>query len=506
MRTVQTNLFSANPSSGASFQEPGTPSRFGRVEPDNQAPESVPLVVDVDGSLLRTDLLHEGLIKLLFHRPHRFAGTLPHLRRGRAAFKAAVARAADLNVATLPVCAEVVAAMRSARAAGRDVVLASGCDASYAAELAEQHGADVALCSDGRLNRVGAAKLELLGRWHQEFDYVGNSGADLPVWAAARTAMVVNASPRCSRALRRVRPDAQTLGTRASRLSAAFRAARAHQWIKNALILLPALAAHLPPTPRLLGTLALGVAAFSAAASGIYVLNDLVDLERDRMHRRKRFRPLAAGELPVFAGLALACALLVAAALTASALPPKFGALLAMYVATSLAYSLALKTRLLVDVVTLAGLYTIRVVAGSALLDVRLSPPFVAFSVFTFFALAVAKRVVELLPDGRPAVGDVPGRAYRPSDAGPLTALGAAATVASALVFSLYVMSPEAHDLYARHELLWLILPLLLYWHARVWIFAVRGSLHDDPIVFALRDRVSAYVACAGVGVFLAAA
>ena len=269
---------------------------------------------------------------------------------------------------------------------------------------------------------------------------------------------------------------------------------RPHQWAKNLLLVLPAGAGHLVPTPHLLVQLADGVASFSLMASAVYITNDLLDVSADRLHPRKKDRPIAAGAVSVRAAAILAAACAALAILLAFQLSRLFVVTLLGYALLTTAYSVWLKRLLLVDVIVLACLYTIRVMAGAVIVDIRLTRWFLAFSTFLFFSLALVKRVRELRElrsSGGPDSRQVPGRAYQPTDQETLFALGSAATLATALVWCLYITSEDARLLYARPDALWLGLPLLLYWQARVWIFTRRDAMHDDPVEFALRDRVS---------------
>lgn len=280
-------------------------------------------------------------------------------------------------------------------------------------------------------------------------------------------------------------------------------AIRPHQWAKNGLLLLPVLAAHKAGSAVLV-PVSLGVAAFCLTASAIYLCNDILDLPNDRAHPQKRHRALASGALGIRTAAVTAVILLAAAAGLAKLVPPAFAGALAFYIATSIAYTLDLKRRPVVDVITLATLYAVRVVAGAALVSVPLSRWFLALAVFLFLSLALVKRVVELQDtagDANPA-----GRSYRASDIPVLVAIGCASTVASMLVYCLYITGDEVLRLYRHPDLLWLGLPLLLYWQTRVWLFTNRRAMHHDPVVFALRDRVSYVVAAAFLAmVFLAA-
>lgn len=466
--------------------------------------DDIPLVVDVDGSVLRTDLLWEGLVRLCVTRPARLPGLLAAFLRGRAAAKAFVAGEAALDLRSLPLEEAVMELVRDARTAGRPVVLASGAHRSQVDQLGRRIGADFVWGSDEGRNLTGEAKLRLLLERWASFDYVGNGRADYPLWREARKAFALKPSASVLRRARRERPDLVVLGERAGRWRLWLRALRLHQWAKNLLLFLPAIAAHLRPTPEVVLALATGFAAFSATASALYLVNDLADLPHDRRHPEKRRRPLAAGEISIPAALAAACGLLLAAGALAWSLPPAFQACLAAYAALTVAYSFLLKSRPVADVIALATLYTVRIVAGAALVAVPLSQWFLAFSVFFFLSLAVLKRVVELRGSGD-ADGSLPGRSYVAEDRAVLTGLGAGSAAASALVYCLYITGTEVTRLYDRPELLWIGLPILLYWQARMWLLAGRGRVHDDPVVFALRDRVS-YISLAGflVAVWLA--
>ena len=452
--------------------------------------EPPPLVVDVDGTLLRGDLLWEGVLRLCLSRPWRVGALLAAVTHGRAAGKAFVAREADLSVDSLPLEPMVLELIRAARAEGRSVVLASGAHQTQVAALGAAVGVDATMGSDDLVSLTGEKKLQRLQSRYARFDYVGNGHADLPLWVAARRAIAVNASAAVLHRVRRVRADVVVLGS-AVRGRAWLRALRPHQWAKNALLFLPALAAHLPWTPTLAGRLLLGFLAFSAVASTVYLLNDLVDLPHDRRHPTKRHRPLAAGDISVPTALLGLAGLAATGILLAWRLPPMFRGLLAIYAILSTGYSLGLKQRTLVDVMTLTTLYTLRLMAGGVLASVVLSQWFLAFSVFFFFSLALLKRVVELRAAPASDAGPISGRPYGANDVPTLTAFGAAASAASSLVYCLYITSESVGRLYSRPHLLWLGFLLVIYWQARVWLFAGRGAMHEDPIVFALRDRIS---------------
>lgn len=268
-------------------------------------------------------------------------------------------------------------------------------------------------------------------------------------------------------------------------------ALRPHQWVKNLLILLPLVLAHqVTNFPKL----AAGILAFWSAsfcASSVYILNDLMDLESDRRHPTKRLRPLAAGTLSISAGLILAAAMLLGAFAIALVLPWKFQALLAIYFVLSTAYSLWLKRRLLVDVMALAALYTFRIIAGAEAVNVPLTMWLLAFSMFFFLSLAFVKRYSELIQVEDAGGEKISGRGYRVSDLRIIESVGPASGYLSVLVFCNYLDSQLVRILYPRPHVLWLVAPLLLYWITRVWFVARRRLMHDDPIIYAIRDPVS---------------
>ena len=348
------------------------------------------------------------------------------------------------------------------------------------------------IASDGVTNLAGQAKADALVRAFgaKGFDYVGDSVADLPVWAAAREAIAVGPTAKLRAALARLRPDATVIEVPRPTVRTVGRALRLHQWAKNLLVFLPALAAHRTGFADL-ATLVAVFVAFGLSASAIYLVNDLLDLASDRDHSRKRLRPLASGALPIRHGVALAPLLLAGGLSLATAASPAVAAVLGGYVVLTFAYSLWLKRQPIVDVMTLAGLYTVRVVAGAAALSVVLSPWMIAFTVFLFLSLALIKRLTEIrsrMSEGR---GDPAGRGYRIEDAPVVLMLAAASGYASVVVLALYIDSAAMHRLWDHAAGLWAAAGLLLFWISRMILIAQRGEMHDDPIVFAAQDAVS---------------
>lgn len=448
-----------------------------------------PLVVDVDRTLIATDLLWEGILRVIVERPHRLPYVLAGLLRGRSGFKGRVAEVARLDLERMPLNRDVQRLMREARAAGRSVVLASAGHRSQVEELARRVGADRILCTEGRANLKGHRKLEAVHDLFDAFDYVGDSAADLPMFRAARRGYLV--SPGWLTRLRIATGNGMPeVLNRGDFCDAWTRALRPHHWAKNALLLLPILAAHLSWSWALSGDVVAGLASFSLLASAVYIGNDLVDLPADRGHPTKRTRPLATGELSIPAGIATALLLVAASALLALRLPWTFAAVLGAYLVLNLGYSVGLKRVAVLDVVVLAALYTSRVVAGAALAEIALTEWFLAFAIFFFLSLAVMKRVIELERHYRISGSGAPGRSYQARDLAVLWPVGAASGVMSALVYCLYITGPVRQQ-YGNPQLLWIGLPLLLYWMVRAWLLAVRGEVDEDPVAFVLRDPPS---------------
>jgi 4-hydroxybenzoate polyprenyltransferase len=349
------------------------------------------------------------------------------------------------------------------------------------------------LASDGRHNLRGKAKgARLAERFGKGgFDYAGNSSVDLPVWERGRRAIVVNApTSLAARAAKRA-PVESVFPLRESVLRAFWRALRPYQWVKNLIVLVPAITSHRLTEPGVALNAGIALAAFCLCASGVYLLNDLLDVEADRHHASKRQRPFARGDLPLPAGLAAFPVLLLASFFIGLRLPWGFLAALGAYVLLTTSYSLRLKQAPLLDVFCLAGLYTVRLVAGHEATGIPYSFWLLVFSMFLFLGLALVKRGVELETARQQSQNDIKGRGYAAADLPLVTILGCCSAFLAVLVLALYVNSQEVRILYRHPNLLLLICPLLLYWMSRLWLLAARGRMHDDPVVFALRDPVS---------------
>ena len=452
-----------------------------------------PLCVDLDGSLVKSDTLVDSLLVLVRSRPLDALKTPSWVMGGKAAFKAKVTSAVSLDVAHLPYNRSLLSYLEEQHSLGRKLYLATGADDRIANRVAEHLGIfDGILCSDGRTNLTGSRKLaSLQERFQEGFDYVGNSSVDMPLLDGAVESMVANPDHALKALLKARKTEvSRTFEDRRSWARSIIKAVRPHQWAKNVLLLVPLLLSHNLGL-RLAGQVAMAFVCFSLSASATYIVNDLLDIEADRRHPKKRSRPFASGDLPVQAGVALAAVFLTGALTGAWFLPEPFLGLLLTYLCINLSYSLYLKRIALVDVILLSGLYALRLLAGGAAVHVAISPWLAGFSIFLFLSLAMVKRFSEL--HNIRARGHVPSsaRGYLLADLEQLRSFGTASAYASVVVFSLYISGHDVAALYHHPARMWLITPFMILWVSRVWLLAGRGELDEDPVLFALTDRMS---------------
>lgn len=464
-----------------------------KVGADRSESESVPLCVDLDGTLIHSDLLVESALALLSRNPLLLFSMLGWLLHGKARLKREIASRVALDATHLPYNIEVVAWVREQQTL-RIVALCTASDAGLAHAVADHVGGfDTVLASDGERNLSGSNKAQLLVEHYGErgFDYIGNAKVDLKVWKHARAAITVESGSSLSKAAAGVTTVAKRFELPRASARHWLKALRVHQWVKNALVFLPLLAAHrLFDIDAVLATM-LAFTCFSLCASSVYITNDLLDLAADRQHHRKRKRPFAAGHLPLIAGPAVATGLLIVSFGFALLLHEVFVAVLAGYYILTTAYSLRFKRVVMLDVVVLATLYTSRIVAGTAAIHTKPSFWLLAFSMFLFLSLAMVKRYIELLAAQKAGKINANGRGYDVGDIPLIQSLGAASGYLSVLVLALYIDSPDSRILYHHPHYLWLLCPLLLYWISRTWAIAHRGIMHDDPVVFAVTDKLS---------------
>lgn len=473
---------------------------------DADEKSAVPLIVDVDDSLVCGNLLMEGLARLCATTPHKLFVLPLWLAAGRAALKRKVASTVPLTFDTLILNPAVTDMIAQAKQEGRPVYLASAADEQYLPALAEHVKADGFLASDGQENLAGEAKAQkLIARFGERgFDYIGNEWRDLAVWKRARHVIAVNVSPALAKRVRAIDPDAQFLSQSGGSLRDYLKALRPHHWVKNILVFAPLIAAHMMDA-QAFGLAFAAFLALSACASGNYLLNDILDLPDDRQHETKRARPLASGQVSIKYAFLLAFVLIFAGLAAAAAVSAELVGMITVYLVLAGAYSLYLKRKIFIDVMILASLYTIRVLAGAAAVSVSLSSWFLAFSFFFFLALAIIKRHRELFDLWQVGREKLSGRAYFVKDLPVLTALAGASSFASVVVLALYINSPEIGERYARPEILLLLCPLAIYWLGRIMLLANRGVMDDDPIVFAMRDHTSWLVGAAAAVIFAGA-
>lgn len=455
-----------------------------------QAP--VPLVVDLDGTLIRTDLLVEAFFTLLSARPLKALGSLLALRHGRAALKARIADESAIDISLLPFNEAVLAFIQDEKGKGRQVYLASASDQRIVDRLAEHLGLfDGAFGSRNGINLAGHRKAQMLCERFGEkgFDYIGDTGVDFAVWSRCQRPIVAAPSAGMLRRVQARHAQAQAIGSHGRSFRAYLKALRPHQWSKNLLVFVPCLAAHAIDA-RLVDAV-LAFVSFSLCASSVYLVNDLLDLGSDRTHARKRSRPLASGAVPLVHAAMMAPLLLLAALAICLLLPGTFFIALIGYYVLTLAYSLHLKRQMIIDVIALACLYGARLVAGSAATAIPLSPWLGALAVFLFLSLALVKRCTEILQQISENKQAPAGRGYRLDDLPALESMAAASGYVAVLVMALYLNSDTVRALYAHPNRLWIICVLMLFWISRILLKTRRGEMHDDPVVYAITDRTS---------------
>jgi 4-hydroxybenzoate polyprenyltransferase len=454
-----------------------------------------PIFIDLDGTLIRTDIFAESVLRLLKSKPSKIFSFVNWSLRGRSIAKAMTARRVRIDASTLPYNEDVIAYLSGEKAGGRPIILATAAHWRHARAVARHLGIfDDVLASNAHRNFKGIAKLAGIQAavGGLPFTYGGDNKSDRPVWRAAQTAIFVDAPKKdVAEADARGATEANFAKT-SSVLREFLQAIRPHQWAKNALIVVPLFTSHSYFAPTLVLQSAIAFFCFCLCASGAYLLNDILDIEADRRHKTKRHRPFARGSLPLKLGLAGAVVLpLGAFGLSLTLLPLGFSVALFIYYLLTNLYSLKLKSISTLDVFTLSALYTLRIAAGAAAISVVLSSWLLLFSIFFFLSLAYLKRYTEIFALGE---NRVPGRGYSGADRDSVFALGIASGVASTLILALYVQSEEVRTLYHQPNLLLFVCVGILYWLNRAWVGARRGKIHEDPVVFAFRDPPSRYV------------
>jgi len=469
-----------------------------------------PLVVDLDGTLVKTDMLDESIVSKYSKSPLSMFFFPILLLKGKANFKEHLSREFSFDPKTLPYRDEVLELIEIHRSSGSAIVLATASSESVAKAISRHLGIfDLVISSSPTSNLAGRKKAEsLIERYGAGgFDYIGNTTKDPPVWKAARVPYLAGRNRAARAAFNRIKGGVQIKSSaRGGALKVWLKSLRAHQWVKNLLLFAPAIAAHKVFEEQIPLNLFLAFASFSLLASAVYLLNDILDLQNDRFHTKKKLRPIARGDISIRSALFASIFLLSLVPLVSLTLPIDFFLALCVYFGLTIAYSFFLKKTLVADVVTLAGLYTLRVIAGGLAVGIPISSWLVAFSFFIFLSLSFVKRSSELGAEiGNLSDIAVKGRAYRTNDRQIINILGAGSGLISTLVFSLYLEDQSNSVLYSSPELLWLGVPILTYWLSNLWIRVGRGEVDQDPVMFAITDKVSLFSGTALLLVFLSA-
>ena len=473
---------------------------------NRQIKEQLPLYVDLDGTLIKSDVAQELIVQLIA-RPDLWRAGRRAMAQGRAALKRFLSENLSFDAAALPYTEAVLDYIKAEKEKGRRVVLATAADQLVADQVAEHLGCfDGIIASSADHNLKGDAKLDAIrADADGDFEYLGNDTPDLVIWKDAARVGIVNAP---SRVKARALQDAEASLVVEDRPSVArgiIKAMRPHQWAKNVLVLLPLFFSHSYLNPGMLGAALLAMAVFSMCASAIYIINDLLDIEADRKHERKRNRPFAAGILSPKHGLLASGGLLATAfAVSLWQFNPMVTALFALYILTTTLYSTWFKHKAAIDIVVLTGLYALRIFVGGVVIGVIVSPSLLNFSLFFFASLALMKRFTEIQKLEKSKTKDKV-RGYYLLDNQTILPMGITAGGLSVLTLTQYFGTEFVATTYGAPELLWLTAPLVLFWIFRAWLLAMRAQIDDDPVVFALRDKVSRIAILMSVGLVIAA-
>jgi 4-hydroxybenzoate polyprenyltransferase/phosphoserine phosphatase len=469
---------------------------------------SRPVVIcDLDDTLIKTDLLFESVLKLIKTKPWLLFLLPLWLLRGKAFIKTRVAQEVTLDPSSLPYREEILRHLRSRRDDGHFVVLASASHHSFVRVIADYCQCfDQAQGTSETVNLKSEHKL----RWIESniskpFEYIGDSAADLPIWQKSSHALLVNPSQSVLEKVKSLGINHDTHFDSSFSAASVIRQLRVHQWVKNALIAVPLIAAHKVSSFELWRNVLIGIMSFSFLASLVYVMNDMLDVENDRRHPTKKNRPFASGALPIRYGLLLMLGLGIASFSLASIIGKEFLIVLLLYFVVNIFYSIRLKEVVMLDVVILASFYTMRLMAGSAATSTPISQWLLSFSIFFFLGLAMVKRYTELLRVVGKSQMALLGRGYGGEDKIAVLVMGISSSMLSILILALYFSSSDVQGLYSNPTRLWALAPLFLYWNGRVWMLANRGQVNDDPVVFAVRDRQS-WVVLGLAGALIAAA
>lgn len=470
--------------------------------------KNIPIVVDLDGTLIRSDLLLETANESILANPLSIFPILKQLGKSRVSLKSFLSCRSVLDVSKLPYNQNLLEWLAEQKKVGRSIVLATASHEILAHKVAKHLGIfDDVFATRNDVNLKASNKRDLLVSKFgvKGYDYIGNDQPDMVVWASARKAYVVSSSDAFVSKVKALGNFEHAFSTEtASVVSTLIRSLRPHQWIKNLLVFVPLVTAYRLMDSSSVIDAILAFLTFCMTASSVYILNDLADVNDDRHHHRKRFRPFASGNLSLAIGWFIWPLLLASAFLfSVMFLSTAYSWVLCGYFIMTLAYSFSLKQRAMLDVLVLACLYTLRIIAGAVAISVPLSFWLLAFSMFMFLSLAFIKRFSELrLARNNCHEGNLRGRGYVHHDLELVSSMGSSAGYLAVLVLALYIQDPHTVELYKFPQAIWIGCPILLYWISRAWLIAHRGLMHDDPIVFAIKDRVSWIVGVCIIGIF----
>lgn len=455
-----------------------------------------PLFVDLDETLVLTDTLWESCLLYIKRYPIQSWRLIIWLFYGKAYFKEQIARKVIPDAEALPYNTEVVKYIRKQKEDGKDIYLLTAANQRIADSVSKFIKIfTVSIGSSSKLNLKSKEKLRVIKEiaGTGQFDYIGDSKADIPIFIEANTAIICNNSKRIINKLNIIQDKITILpNTRTNLFRQWIKALRVHQWSKNMLLFLAILMSHRILEPNLFKQVLVAFFSFSLSASAVYILNDLFDLGADRKHPSKKNRPFASGRLPVVSGIcAIPILLIISFLLAVSLLPHTFIIILILYLITTTAYSLYLKEKIILDVIILGALYTLRVLAGGLAVDIGVSSWLLGFSWFFFLSLAFMKRYADLLLIKNNNQEEIFGRGYSTADLGIVQKSGITSGFISLLVLVLYINSDQVIELYKEPSMFWLTIPVLLYWLMRMWLVAHRGKMTDDPIIFAIKDKIS---------------
>ena len=466
------------------------------------------LIVDLDGTLISTDSLIESAILLIKKNPLYFFLIVFWATKGRAHLKAEIASRVVLDVDSLPYHLPFLEWLNGQKIEGRQIFLVTAAHHTIAAEVSKKIQIfDGVFASDQFHNLKGETKLKKIKDiFGGDFVYAGNSRADLPIWLAAKSAVMVNVPPRLAAEVRKEVVVEKEFAPAKIGLRTWLRALRVHQWVKNSLLFVPLLTAFEFFEIYKVGYMILAFFSYSMVASATYILNDIWDLKSDRLHSRKCLRPFASGKISILHGLGIAGLLLILAFVVAQFISISFVYILMTYLLLTSVYSLFFKEYVVIDILMLSCLYTLRIIAGAIVIDVAMSPWLLEFSMFLFLSLALIKRCAELVSiEKLVETSVVSGRDYKVADLVVLWPLGVGASLSAIVVFGLFISAPQTQMRYATPELLWAVAIGIIYWLGRMWIKTSRGEMHDDPIVYVIKDRISYLVLCSTIVVTLVA-